>query len=152
MKTLRLEGCHEELGARLRQLRPDTPRRWGKMSSPQMISHLADGFRSYLGLRPVTDVSTLFLRTVVKWAALWVPLGWPHGFRTAPELDQECSGSRPGEFDRDLEEVLQLMTRMTRRPRDFEWPSHPLFGQLSESAWMRLGYLHVDHHLRQFGC
>jgi uncharacterized protein DUF1569 len=28
---------------------------------------------------------------------------------------------------------------------------HPIFGPMSESAWLRWAYLHADHHLRQFG-
>jgi hypothetical protein len=28
---------------------------------------------------------------------------------------------------------------------------HPIFGPLSYPQWMRWGYLHCDHHLRQFG-
>jgi hypothetical protein len=28
---------------------------------------------------------------------------------------------------------------------------HPVFGQMSESAWLRWAYVHTDHHLRQFG-
>ncbi len=35
--------------------------------------------------------------------------------------------------------------------RDFAFASHPVFGELSEWEWMRWGYLHADHHLRQFG-
>jgi hypothetical protein len=26
-----------------------------------------------------------------------------------------------------------------------------MFGPMSERDWMRWGYLHADHHLRQFG-
>ena len=31
-----------------------------------------------------------------------------------------------------------------------DWPAHPIFGPMTLRAWMRWGYLHVDHHLRQF--
>jgi uncharacterized protein DUF1569 len=122
------------------------------MSAHQMVCHLADAFRGYMGLRPVTNVSTAFLRRVVRPLALWVPLPWPHGFRTAPELDQQRAGTKPGEFDRDVDELLRLIARISRHPRDFQWQPHPLFGELSESDWMRLVYLHTVHHLRQFGC
>jgi hypothetical protein len=30
-------------------------------------------------------------------------------------------------------------------------PAHPIFGRMTEAEWMRWGYLHTDHHLRQFG-
>jgi hypothetical protein len=26
-----------------------------------------------------------------------------------------------------------------------------MFGPMTEKDWMRWGYLHADHHLRQFG-
>jgi hypothetical protein len=32
-----------------------------------------------------------------------------------------------------------------------EFAAHAMFGQLSTSEWMRHAYLHLDHHLRQFG-
>jgi hypothetical protein len=32
-----------------------------------------------------------------------------------------------------------------------EWQVHPLFGGMSDGAWLRWAYLHIDHHLRQFG-
>lgn len=152
MKTLADPQCGQEIRTRVQTVRPNTPRRWGKMSAHQMICHLADGFRMYIGLRPVADASNPVLRTAVKWVALWAPLPWPHGFRSVPELDQERAGTKPSEFDRDAHELLRLMTRMIARPRDFEWQAHPQFGWLSEAEWMRLGYLHVNHHLRQFGC
>jgi uncharacterized protein DUF1569 len=122
------------------------------MTAEQVICHLADGFRMYMGLRPVADDSSSLMRTAGKWVALWAPLPWPHGFRTVPELDQERDGTAPSQFPRDVDDLLSLMNRMITRPRDFTWQAHPHFGSLSEVEWMRLGYLHVNHHLRQFGC
>lgn len=152
MKTLSDPKCQHEIKARLQSLRPDTPRRWGKMSAPQMVCHLADGFRMYMGLRQVADDSSPLMRSALKWVALWAPMQWPHGFRTAPELNQAAgAGTAASEFRQDVDELLRLMDRMAARPKDFDWQAHPHFGQLSEREWMRLGYLHANHHLRQFG-
>src|SRR5215467_3555625 len=139
MKTLADSKCRHEIETRLDRLRPDTPRRWGKMSAPQMVCHLADGFRLYMGLRSAADQSSPFLRTVVKWIAIWVPIPWPHGFGTVPELDQNRWGTAPGDFRRDVDEVLRLMNHMAAQPRDFTWQAHPHFGRLSDVEWMRLG-------------
>jgi|SRR5579864_798880 len=151
MKTLANPRCEHEIKERLQKLRPETPRRWGKMSASQMVCHLADGFRMYMGLRQVSDESNPFMRTTVKWVALWTPIPWPHGFKTVPELDQALAGTAPVDFARDIDELLRLMDRMTARPKDFKWQTHPHFGNLSDREWMRLGYLHANHHLRQFG-
>lgn len=152
MKTLYDQTCQQELRRRIAAVQPQTPRRWGKMTAPQMVCHLADGFRMYMALRPTADISSPFLRTVIKPIALWAPVPWPHGFRSVPELDQQKGGTRPAEFSRDVDELLVLMAKMTALPADFKWPAHPHFGPLSAREWMRLAYLHTNHHLRQFGC
>jgi hypothetical protein len=151
MKTLLNLKDKEEIIARLHLVRPTSPRLWGKMSAHQMVCHLSDGFRMYMGLKSVNPVSLPYPRRLVKWIALWVPIAWPKGFKTAPELDQQGAATPPAEFDNDMRELGTLVDRIARKPRDFEWQPHPQFGQMSDKEWMRLAYLHTDHHLRQFG-
>ena len=117
----------------------------------QMVCHLSDGFRMYMGLKPVSPARLPYPRSLVKWVALWAPILWPKGFKTVPELDQQVGGTPPVEFDNDVRELRNLVDRFTRRPRDFQWQPNPQFGQMSEKEWMRLGYLQMDDHLRQFG-
>jgi len=71
------------------------------MTAHQMICHLSDSFRSALGEKQISSSSTLFKRTIYKWAALWVPLPWPHGIKTRPEMDQQQGGTQPVEFASD---------------------------------------------------
>jgi hypothetical protein len=54
-------------------------------------------------------------------------------------------------FAANLRELQNLVDHFARQPRDFEWQPHPHFGRMSDAEWMRLAYLHMDHHLRQFG-
>ena len=152
MKTLRHPADKKELLARLQSVSPASARRWGKMSAHQAICHLSDAFRLYMGLRAARPLPIPYPRVVLKWTALWAPIPWPRGFKTAPEMDQEAEGTRPTVFEEDVRALQRLVDRFTRQPRDFEWAqSHPHFGKMSETEWMRLAYLHVDHHLRQFG-
>jgi hypothetical protein len=66
-------------------------------------------------------------------------------------MDQEVEGTKPGDFAADLAELESLVERIATVGKGYDWPAHPIFGRMSESAWMRWAYLHVDHHLRQFG-
>jgi hypothetical protein len=68
-----------------------------------------------------------------------------------PENDQERGGTPPEDFRRDVEGLAAMIERLTRAQKDFQWRRHPLFDEMSERDWLRWGYLHVDHHLRQFG-
>jgi Protein of unknown function (DUF1569) len=151
MNTLAREGCKTELIQRLRGARPDSTRRWGRMTVHQMVCHLSDNFRMALGQKQVSDASSFVTRTLIKWIALYSPLRWRAGILTRPEVDQEIGGTKPGEFAADLKEAEGLLTIVASRTGNTEWPDHPIFGRMSDGDWMRWAYLHTDHHLRQFG-
>jgi Protein of unknown function (DUF1569) len=119
------------------------------MSAHQMICHLTDSFRAALGEKQISLSSTLFKRTIYKWAALWVPLQWPHGIKTRPEMDQQQGGTQPVEFASDVEKLRKLCDQFCGWKGEFA--PHATFGQLSRTERMRHAYLHIDHHFRQFG-
>jgi hypothetical protein len=151
MKTMARESDKAEIVRRLKTIRADSPRRWGRMSAHQMICHLNDSFLAVTGQRPASAASGPLQRTVVKWVALYAPLNWPHGIRTRPEVDQEIGGTPPSTFAADITRLEMLVELVTTRKRCFG-PAHPIFGPMSDTDWMRWAYLHMDHHLRQFGC
>jgi hypothetical protein len=151
MKTLARQAYQAEIVRRLRTVRPENTRRWGRMSAHQMICHLSDSCRMATGQKPVTDATGPLQKTLVKWIALYLPLPWPRGIPTRPEIDQELSGTCPGDFAADVGELEALTERMAADKRCSEWPPHPIFGRMSETDWLRWAYLHMDHHLRQFG-
>lgn len=152
MRSLANQAAKAELLNRLSRLHPDSPRHWGRMTPNQMICHLNDSFKSVMGEREMKVRESNFLnRSVVRWLALYAPFKWPHGVPTMPENDQERGGTPPEEFRRDVEALALTIERISRTQKDFQWGAHPLFGEMSERDWLRWGYLHVDHHLRQFG-
>jgi hypothetical protein len=152
MKTLARERDKAEILQRLRGLRPDTSRRWGRMSAPQMVCHLSDGYRLLTGELMPAPIATPLPRPVVKWVALYAPMKWPRGLPTIPEADQMLGGTPPGLFDRDLAALTALVDHIAGARRGtLERRPHPIFGRMSEADWLRWGYLHADHHLRQFG-
>jgi hypothetical protein len=151
MKTLAREQCKAEIVRRLRTLGPDSARRWGRMSAHQMVCHLSDSFRMMTGQTPVSDATGWLQRTLVKWIALYAPLRWPPGIPTRPEVDQQVAGTKPTDFAADIAELETLLDLITTRESPFESPAHPIFGRMSHAAWLRWAYLHMDHHLRQFG-
>ena len=73
------------------------------------------------------------------------------GIRTRPEVDQEFGGTKPTAFDTDVATLEAFVEVVTTRPEFFAGRRHPIFGPLSDTAWMRWAYLHMDHHFRQFG-
>jgi hypothetical protein len=151
MKTLANANDAAALLERLQAIRPDSTRLWGRMSAHEMVCHLSDAFRMVIGGKTVSPATSPFQRTVVKWIALYAPLRWPVGILTRPEIEQGVGGTCPGDFAADVADLQRLIAAFIITDRDIAWPSHAIFGPLSSKAWLRWGYLHVDHHLRQFG-
>jgi hypothetical protein len=150
MRTLARPSDRAEILRRLRTLRPERAARWGRMSAPQMICHLADSFRMAIGERSVAIHTSALKRTLLKWIVLYVPAPWPPGIDTSPEIDQERGGTKPVEFAADLARVEGLLETFTACGT-LGGQDHPVFGAMSEPEWLRWGWLHTDHHLRQFG-
>jgi len=150
VKTLARPRDKAEILRRLGTVRPENRRRWGRMSAHQMVCHASDALRMAMGQKEVSRATGLLQRTILKWTCLYVPLPWPAGIATRPEIDQQEGGTRPADFEGDMARLVALLEGVTSGTR-FGGQVHPTFGTLSDGAWLRWGYLHLDHHLRQFG-
>lgn len=148
-RTLGPDG-RDEIAARVKRLRPDSPRQWGEMTAHQMVCHLTDCNRMATGDLVVAPEQAWMPRSFVKWVSLYTPLPWPKGLPTNPELDQDRDGIRPGDFAADVAALEASIERLASRTGP-EWPRHPNLGSMSRCDWLRWGYRHMDHHLRQFG-
>lgn len=151
MKSLQDPAAREDIARRLRSLSAASPRQWGKMTVDQMVCHLADSYRMAVGDHPVTHTSTLWSRTGLKWIVLYAPLPWPKHIGTFPELDQEVGGTRPEAFAADLERLEHALEAFLDAVKEGRCVDNPFMGKLSSWELLRWGYLHADHHLRQFG-
>jgi hypothetical protein len=151
MKTLARPRDKAAIVRRLTGLTAENAPRWGRMSAHQMVCHLCDSSRMALGQKAVSPAPAPMQRTLFKWIVLYAPAPWPTGFPTRPEIDQECGGTRPGQFAADVDELASLLDVMTTEPSRMDGQVHPILGRMSRRAWLRWAYLHMDHHLRQFG-
>ena len=148
LRTVRSPKQLDLLLERLRRLRVDSPRRWGRMTPHQAVCHLSDAMRVTLGELPVKRHRIGAARRVVAALAFTLPLRWPRGFRTARELDQERDGTPPLDFERDRAELAALVQRIASTPTVTD---HPFWGRMGPGMTGRYTWRHMDHHLRQFG-
>ena len=146
MKNLWQDETRAECMARARRLTPDSRPLWGKMSVDQMLAHMVDAFRMGLGELEVRPKKLVVRHWPINYiVANWVP--FPKNMPTAPEIVRRKHAS----VDEEIGQLEAVMNRFAAKRDDEAWPRHPAFGALSGSSWARLGYKHVDHHLRQFG-
>jgi hypothetical protein len=150
MRTLDSKADRDSIARRIGALTASDHRRWGRMSVDQMVCHLSDSYLAALGEKAVGPATGFLERTVVKWIALYFPAKWPHGIKTRPEMEQGGGGTPPVEFEQDRAALLMVFERFCSESAACA-AMHPIFGAMSRRNWLRWGYLHADHHLRQFG-
>lgn len=148
-KTLASASDHTEIVQRIAALTPTAQRRWGSMSVGGMVCHLDDAYRVPLGELTVKPVKVPVPRSVMKFLALQIPSPWPKNVQTTEEMRQGGGGTAPGAFATDQARLLDSLERFSAC-QGLAQIQHAFFGPMSHEDWMRWGYLHADHHLRQF--
>lgn len=149
MQTLLSAADRASITSRIQSLIPTDTHRWGKMQVGGMICHLTDSFRLAMDDTEVSLAAGPLRRKIVKWIALKSPTKWPRGIRTRPEMEQGKGGTPPSDFETDRTRLLETIDLFCANPPSAACP-HPMFGVLNREEWMRWGWLHADHHLRQF--
>ena len=146
MKSMWQEATRHELQDRLAKLTPESERRWGRMTAPEMVAHVSESFKSSLGGLNVKPLKLPIRFTPLKQLIIyWLP--FPKNAPTAPEL----LALEPGDWASDVPALQTLMQRFATIDPKGAFPEHAAFGRLSGAQWGILMYRHADHHFRQFG-
>jgi Protein of unknown function (DUF1569) len=148
MKSLASVEVLSEVRTRLKDVEVGDRALWGKMTAKQMMRHLACSYEVALGDRAVGSLNG-WPPVLMKWLALRSGLRWTKNFQTMPELKRAIASHSDDEFDAVVLGVIEKMQTVATGTRCA--PTHPMFGPMTAEDWMRWGYLHADHHLRQFG-
>lgn len=149
MHSLAHSADIRQIQDRLAALRPEDPRLWGVMSAGEMICHVRGAFFVAMGEIPCEPVAVPMPRSALKAIALWAPVPWKRNFQTVPPLKVGTEAMQVASLDADRSEALAAMERFCRPEQ--RRVDHAFFGPMSFEDWMRWGFLHADHHLRQFG-
>jgi len=141
------DAPRRELLERLSRLTAQARPQWGKMTAPQMLTHVNDQFHMALGdLATVPEPLPIRFFPLNNLVAYVLP--WPKNSPTAPELLARIDQST---WRVEVDTFATLLQRFATRSEGVAWPLHPVFGRLSRRGWALLGYRHTDHHFRQFG-
>jgi hypothetical protein len=133
---------------RIRALRADSPRQWGKMEIGQALAHCRVALRVAIGDQRLKRglIGIVFGPIAKRQLMRPVPLG--KSMPTAPEF--RIRDAR--DFETERASLLELVERFGRGgPAGLTREPHPFFGALTAEEWNTLQWKHLDHHLRQFG-
>ena len=146
MPMLHDAAFREAAKARIKSLRADSPRHWGKMSVDQMLWHLNCGLESALGRFPIQPVKIPLPNFMLKFVVLNMP--WRKGNTpTAPEF----IAKQQYDLETERARMLKLIDEFTAKSVDGPWGDSAFLGPLKGPDWSRLQGKHIDYHLQQFG-
>ena len=138
-----------EIKRRISDLRPDSERKWGKMTAAQMLTHCSEVLK--VAMKKTVLPKTFFL---FRWIGIitkyemkifdnGIPPNMP-GFKKLI-INFEC------DFEASKKELLKTLDEYGDfRKHQKLLSQHELFGEMTEENWGFLGYKHLNHHLKQF--
>jgi hypothetical protein len=147
MKNIYQPETLNELTARLENLRQDSERQWGKMSSGQMLGHCREWMEMASGgMTPSRSLLGRIFGRLAKRRVLGVAeIG--HNMPTEKRLI--VSDNR--DFAVEKEKLQRAMETFAEGPERCTQHPHCFFGPMTPPEWARMAYKPLDHHFRQFG-
>ena len=135
---------------RVKALRADTPREWGKMDATRMLRHLNFTADMSLGIEQIKDESKPIVRDLIYLLFFNWFTNWPKGKIKGPDF---VTPPPKGDFTFEQNELIGKMTQfvdeLERAPA--KTSVNPGLGRIPLTKWSRVHGVHNDHHLRQFG-
>jgi hypothetical protein len=145
MTNLHGPGVRETVKRRILALRPDSQRKWGRMTVDQMLWHVNVSLAESVGEYSPAPMRVPMPRKLLRWLLLNVP--WPKGSRTRPDM----VAAERHDFETERARCLRLVDRVCDRDLAAKWPNSASLGEMTGKHWSRLEAKHLEHHLTQFG-
>lgn len=147
-KNILHESTIQEIIDRSKSLQPTDRARWGTMTVAEMLRHCTLANRQILHGELSIQAPTLKQR-MIGFLCLYVLPAFPKNIRGAESIDTKGK-VRTDEFETVREDFIRTIS-MFRSPLLPFRGTHPAFGNLTTAEWGKSIWMHMDHHLRQFG-
>ncbi|WP_046244416.1 DUF1569 domain-containing protein [Hymenobacter terrenus] len=151
--TILADGIYRTVVDRIGRIDERSQRVWGRMSADQMLCHCTDQIRLALAQKPATETASWFNRNIAIHIALALPRIPLRNLATPTDMRQgnRGLGTKPVNLAHDKRLLLAALADFRQHPADQPLSPHPGYGPLNRTQYGRFIYLHLDHHLRQFG-
>ncbi len=148
MKKASLNGENSpQIIRRILQLQPGNSPLWGSFSVSGMMFHCITIHHSILSNRDNRQKPTLKQRIMTTFV-LQMMKRLPKGIKTNPQYLQPKEDITS--FEENKSRLIESIQSFAKRNENI-YGTHPLLGPLNTKQWRRFVYMHLDHHLRQFG-
>lgn len=146
-KNLLEKAVAQEIIDRANQLTHNSQPKWGTMNPTEMLHHCNLLNNTFMEGNLPRKPTTLVQR-VARFLFLNIIPRFPHNLKI-PKENQTKGKIAEQEFEAERARYIQTIQAFAARQ---EFPTtHPAFGNMGPAEWGKLTWMHMDHHLRQFG-
>jgi hypothetical protein len=148
MKSLFNKADNEALILRINQLTAETQPLWGKMDVSQMLTHIITPLLVMKGEVKInfTLLGRLFGNKLKKKYLR------ERGFGKNLPTHTKFKVVDAKQFTIEQQKIKELLQELiTKGTSIITKNKHPFFGNMTIQEWDDMMYLHVEHHLKQFG-
>ena len=150
MKTLFDATVANQIKSRLQNLEPQSERRWGKMTAPQMLAHCSVSMQWAVG-ELVPEKGALPTRLMGRLIKPMVLRNEDPLRKNSPTATSLIVADERN-LDKERDRLSGLIDKFAAGgPAGCTRNPHSFFGKMKPEEWAILMYKHLDHHLRQFG-
>lgn len=132
---------------RIQRLNPATQGQWGIMNVAQMLAHTQQPLRVASGELKLKQgllgrlMGSYFKRRILA-----------KGFGHNSPTDKAFVVADQRLFEEERNKLVSLIQRFSAKgPAGVSQDPHPFFGKMTTEEWDKMQWMHLDHHLRQFG-
>jgi len=138
----------EALIERFYKLTSDSPALWGKMNVSQMLAHVQEPMKIATGELKLKQGLVGFLFGRIAKNQFMKNRSFKQGLPTVKSFIIKGNPL----FKTEREKIVAMVRKFTAAgPSVLTKEVHPFFGRMTVEEWDSLQYIHLDHHLKQFG-
>jgi len=145
-KVIDEKGAHQIINRAL-LLTPATKPVWGIMTADEMLYHCNITNNEILNTKPYPKKANFkqrFLKILVMHILKKIPRGAKINLKFLKKEQQILN------FDSEKKIFIETIIRFANHKEAIH-VKHPVFGRLTTKEWKHFVWMHMDHHLRQFG-
>lgn len=139
----------DKIVARINNLKPMTPAKWGKMNVSQMFAHCNVTYEMvFENIHPKPNFFMKHIFKMIVKNKVVTELPYQHNSKTAKAFIIQ----NEKDFENEKERLINHIAKTKELgERHFDNKESHSFGVLSKTEWSNMFYKHLDHHLNQFG-
>ncbi len=147
-KSLLHKEAADEIIARVKKLQPDTANHWGKMNATEMLLHCNISNKHILEDEIAYEKPGI-IKKILAFVAVNILPQFPKNNK-GPARTHTKGLIDTGKFEEQRQQFIDQVNAFPVRTKPFT-SLHPAMGFLKTKDWGVITWMHMDHHLRQFG-